>query len=154
MATLLQCTLPGAPSIYYGDEIGLTGGNDPANRGSFPWDRAGQDTALHGYVRDLLRLRASEPALRHGSTTAIQANGATVTFERRLDAGRLLVSVNPGSDAATVPVTMERVDRGRLEVVDLDGSGSGAGAESVELAAGAATFVVPPRSGQVRRLTG
>ena len=36
MATLLQCTLPGAPSIYYGDEIGLTGGNDPANRASFP----------------------------------------------------------------------------------------------------------------------
>ena len=39
MATLLQCTLPGAPSIYYGDEIGLTGGNDPANRGVVPVGR-------------------------------------------------------------------------------------------------------------------
>ena len=37
MATLFQMIYPGAPSIYYGDEIGMTGGHDPANRGAFPW---------------------------------------------------------------------------------------------------------------------
>ena len=37
LATLFQMTYPGAPSIYYGDEIGMHGGHDPANRGAFPW---------------------------------------------------------------------------------------------------------------------
>ena len=40
LATLFQMTYPGAPSIYYGDEIGMAGGHDPANRGAFPWDTA------------------------------------------------------------------------------------------------------------------
>jgi neopullulanase len=37
LATLFQMTYSGAPSIYYGDEIGMAGGHDPANRGAFPW---------------------------------------------------------------------------------------------------------------------
>ena len=68
MATLLQCLLPGAPSIYYGDEIGMTGGNDPACRGAYPWDRARWDGDLRAFVRAVLALRAAEPAVRHGST--------------------------------------------------------------------------------------
>ena len=157
MATLLQCTLPGAPSIYYGDEIGLTGGNDPANRASFPWDPARWDTSLHRYVRSLLRLRSSEPALRHGSTIAIAAAGPAFTFERRLDGERLVIAVNAGSDEAVAVATLEGVDRGRLELVDLDGvepgGGPAAAGETVEVVAGTTRFVVPPRSGQVRRLT-
>ena len=39
LATLFQMTFPGAPSIYYGDEIGLAGGHDPDNRRAFRWDR-------------------------------------------------------------------------------------------------------------------
>jgi glycosidase len=161
MATLLQCTLPGAPSVYYGDELGLTGGNDPANRASFPWDPARWDTSLHRYVRSLLRLRASEAALRHGSTIALHAAGPAFTFERRLEAGRLVVAVNPGTEAALVEVALDGVDHGRLELVDLDGSDTGGAAAAgdgpeagpVEVVAGAARFVIPPRSGQVRRLT-
>ena len=38
LATLFQMTYPGAPSIYYGDEVGLAGGHDPFNREAFPWD--------------------------------------------------------------------------------------------------------------------
>src|SRR4029078_12092089 len=40
LAVLLQGTLPGAPCIYYGDEVGLTGGKDPESRKAFPWDPA------------------------------------------------------------------------------------------------------------------
>ena len=39
LATAFQMTYPGAPSIYYGDEIGMAGGHDPANRGAFPWHK-------------------------------------------------------------------------------------------------------------------
>jgi neopullulanase len=158
IATLLQCTLPGAPSIYYGDEVGLTGGNDPANRASFPWDPARWDTSLHAYTRSLLRLRASEPALRHGTTIALHAAGAAFTFERRLEAGRLIVAVNAGVDAAVVQATLEGVDTGQLALVDLGdtkaANGSAGDPEAVEVVRGVARFVVPPRTGQIRRLTG
>lgn len=46
MAMFLQFALPGVPSIYYGDEAGMTGRTDPYNRGSFPW---GKGTPAHGF---------------------------------------------------------------------------------------------------------
>jgi neopullulanase len=157
MATLLQCTLPGAPSIYYGDEIGLTGGNDPACRGSFPWDPSRGDTGLRSYVRALLALRASEPPLRHGSTTAIAVAGPALAFERRVDAARLVVAVNPGTAEAVLDARLEGETDGRLHVVELAGSVIGIGSERrgdpVEVVAGAARLIVPARTGLVWRLT-
>jgi neopullulanase len=158
MATLLQCTLPGAPSIYYGDEIGLTGGNDPACRGAFPWDPARWDSGLLSYVRSVLRLRAAEPALRHGSTTAIGAVGAAIAFERRLGGDRLVIALNPGIDAVSLDVTLDGVGDGTLDSVELVGIEPGGGSEAVAGPAavvdGAARLVVPPRAGQVLRLIG
>ncbi len=156
MATLLQCALPGAPSIYYGDEIGLTGGNDPANRSSFPWDAGQWDAGLRDYVRSLLRLRGSEPALRHGSTTAIAAAGPAIAFERRLDAARLVIAVNAGTEEVALDAVLRGVARGRLDPVALDGAGPIPGSERhgrpIDVHAEAARLVVPPRSGYVLRL--
>jgi glycosidase len=93
-------TLPGAPSIYYGDEIGLAGGNDPACRGAFPWDRGAWDEPLLAFVRDLIRLRATEPALRHGTTRVAATAGDAVVIERRTATRTIVVAVNSGpSDA-------------------------------------------------------
>jgi neopullulanase len=153
MATLLQCTLPGAPSIYYGDEIGLTGGNDPANRGSFPWDEAGWDRDLRAFTRSLLRLRAAEPALRHGSTATIAADGPGLAFERRLDERRLVVAVNPGTDPIVLDAALEGVGAGRLDVVDVDGS-AGSDTGPVDVRDGTARIAVSPRTGLVLRLAG
>ena len=152
MATLLQCTLPGAPSIYYGDEIGLAGGNDPANRGSFPWDEASWNVDLRAFVRGLLRLRAAEPALRHGSTTAVATDAAGLAFERRLDGGRLVVAVNAGTETIELDAALEGVVGGRLDLVDLDGVADAGAMRSVEVTDGAARIAVPPRSGLVLRL--
>jgi cyclomaltodextrinase len=155
MATLLQCALPGAPSIYYGDEIGLTGGNDPACRGSFPWDEGRWDRDLRAFVRSVLRLRDGEPALRHGSTVAVGAAGPGFAFERRLDGDRLVVALNPGTEPMELAVTLDGVGRGRLEGVSLDGGdsdGSPPGAAGVEVVDGAARVAIGPRRGQVLRL--
>jgi cyclomaltodextrinase len=152
MATLLQCTLPGAPSIYYGDEIGLTGGNDPANRGAFPWDEGRWDGTLRAFVRSVLRLRAAEPALRHGSTTAIAAAGAALAFERRLDRARLVVAINAGTDTVALDASIGGETEGRLEAIALDGTETAIG--PIEVVAGVARLMLPPRTGQVFRLTG
>ena len=57
LATLFQMTLPGAPCIYYGDEIGMAGGHDPWCRGSYPADPAVMDLAMRAYMRGIVGLR-------------------------------------------------------------------------------------------------
>ncbi len=65
LAWLVLFTMPGAPCIYYGDEIGMAGENDPDCRGAFPWDRPERwDHELLATARALIRLRHERPALR------------------------------------------------------------------------------------------
>ena len=149
MATLLQCTLPGAPSIYYGDEIGLAGGNDPACRGAFPWDETRWDLGLRTFVRSVLRLRAAEPALRHGSTVTVGATGQAFAFERRHGPDRLIVSINAGTEPVTIDVTIDGLANGRLDVVPLIGGAPIA--EPVDVVDGRAAIPVPARTGCVLR---
>ena len=58
--------------VAYGDEVGVTGGEDPFNRGTYPWtDRGGKpDTALLSDVQVLIKMRKDNPVLRHGSLDA------------------------------------------------------------------------------------
>jgi glycosidase len=151
-ATLLQCLLPGAPSIYYGDEIGLAGGNDPANRGAFPWDPARWDAGLRSFVKSVLALRRAEPAFRHGSTVVIAAHRQAVAIERRLAATRLIVAVNAGDEEVPLDLALEGLGRGRLEPVALDGDDAGA-AQVADVADDRVRVTVPARSGRVYRVT-
>jgi cyclomaltodextrinase len=98
MATLLQLTLPGAPCIYYGDEIGLVGGNDPACRGAFPWDEARWEPGVRSSVQALLRLRHAEPALRNGQIRVVGASDAAVAVERGEGASRFVVAANASDE--------------------------------------------------------
>jgi neopullulanase len=145
MATLLQCMLPGAPCIYYGDEIGLTGGNDPGCRGAFPWDPARWDGDLRAFVRSVLAFRAAEPALRHGATSAIGSAGAAMAIERRLDGARLVLALNPGDGATELDVALEGLGSGRLEPA-LSTESSGAMPDPIAIVDGRARVAIPSRS--------
>ncbi len=57
---------PGVPCIYYGDEVGVDGNNDPFCRKPFPWDPALQDTVLLGLYKRMAKLRKANKALRYG----------------------------------------------------------------------------------------
>jgi glycosidase len=72
LATLVQMSLPGAPTIYYGDEVGLSGGDDPYNRAPYPWaDEGGlPDLAMRDELRRLMTLRQQQPVLRNGTLLA------------------------------------------------------------------------------------
>jgi glycosidase len=72
LALLFQMTYPGSPAIFYGDEVGVTGGPDPMNRGTYPWADLGghPDTALLADVRRLTKMRRDWPVLRHGALRA------------------------------------------------------------------------------------
>jgi cyclomaltodextrinase len=72
LAVFFQMTYPGAPTIYYGDEVGLGGGEDPFNRAPYPWaDEGGKpDEALLAEFKRLTALRHGLPVLRHGTLRA------------------------------------------------------------------------------------
>jgi neopullulanase len=150
LATILQSTLPGAPCIYYGDEIGLTGANDPANRGAFPWDEAAWDAGLRAYVRSVLRLRAEHPALRHGSTAMVATSGAAMAFERALGDERLVVAINPDEIPLALDLTLPGA-RGRLVELPLDPP-AGDDEPAAEVTGGRAQLRIAPRAGRILRL--
>ncbi|MCG8515418.1 MAG: glycoside hydrolase family 13 protein [Halanaerobiales bacterium] len=74
LAILFQLTYPGVPMIYYGDEIGLTGGNDPDCRGCMVWEKDKQDQELFKYYQKLIKIRHELTPLRRGSFTTILAD--------------------------------------------------------------------------------
>ncbi len=74
LATLFQMTFPGAPCIYYGDEIGMEGKHDPDCRRTFPWDEARWDQDLLAFFRRAIRLRHDHPTLRHGRYLRLHAD--------------------------------------------------------------------------------
>ena len=68
LSLLFQMVMPGTPCIYYGTEIGMTGGPDPDCRGAFPWDAPEEwNQELLAYTRDAINLRHLHPALSVGS---------------------------------------------------------------------------------------
>ena len=102
LAFLVQMTVPGAPNIYYGDEIGLTGRTDPFCRKAFPWDEPETwNHELHAEVRRLTALRHRLPALRRGKFRAIDAGRSLAVYERRLGEDRVLVAVNASRKAVS-----------------------------------------------------
>jgi cyclomaltodextrinase len=101
LAILLQMALPGAPCVYYGDEVGLEGRSDPGCRGAFPWEEAAWDTGLRSFVREAIGLRAREPGLRSLGFQPLGASDAACAFARGDDdADSLVVVVNAGELSA------------------------------------------------------
>ena len=115
LALFFQMTYPGAPAVYYGDEVGLTGGDDPYNRAPYPWaDEGGvPDTALLAEVRWLVRLRHDHAVLRRGTLLApLHVDDEVIVLARRLGdtagagASWALTATNNGDAARTVTVAL------------------------------------------------
>ncbi len=102
LATFVQMTQPGAPMVYYGDEVGMTGGDDPFNRGPYPWPDLGgkPDHDLRASFRQLIALRSAHAVLRRGTVEPVRALDAHVLLStRRLGSVRAWVLSN-NSDAS------------------------------------------------------
>ncbi|MBD2460574.1 DUF3459 domain-containing protein [Oscillatoria sp. FACHB-1407] len=101
LATLLLLTFPGAPSIYYGDEVGLPGALDPDSRRAFPAEAQWNQMVLNCH-RQLIHLRHQYSALRTGSYRVLLAQGDVYVFARSLDTETVIVAVNTGTEPAQV----------------------------------------------------
>ncbi len=94
LATLFQMTYPGAPSIYYGDEIGLVGKHDPDSRRAFPWESARWNTDLLHDVQRFIALRKARPALRRGSYVSLLAHDDVHVHLRQHGDESVVVALN------------------------------------------------------------
>lgn len=100
---LCQMTVAGAPTIYYGDEIGLPGRHDPDARRAFPWhDPASWNHALHAYIKQLIALRQATPALRRGDFQILHASNQVVVYQRRYEGQTAVVAFNIGKRSHTL----------------------------------------------------
>ena len=106
VAQVLQFTLPGSPNLYYGSEVGQTGGDDPEMRGPMRWDLVEQNHPQLAWTKQLTALRRQR-ALRVGDYRRL-ATRELFAFERHTDRARdsVVVVANPGSRPVTDLVLM------------------------------------------------
>ncbi len=102
VATAFLFTYIGVPMIYYGDEVGMTGENDPDCRRPMVWDPASQNQELLEWHRRLIRIRKAHPALRRGAIRSVHAAGDVYAFERQHGADYVLVLLNRGATPQTI----------------------------------------------------
>jgi glycosidase len=127
LASLVQFTMPGPPTIYYGDEIGMTGASDPDDRRTFPvlpGEGAGADGpagrlapgagspdgALRIWYSQLAAVRSGTPVLRTGDVRFLLADDETraVAWARSGPDGLAIVAINPGPEARTLRIPLDR----------------------------------------------
>ncbi|MFO7679152.1 MAG: glycoside hydrolase family 13 protein [Chloroflexota bacterium] len=100
---LMQMTLPGAPNIYYGDEIGLPGGYDPDCRRAFPWqDESSWRHDLRADVKRTIQLRRDLPVLRRGDFTVLLAERGVVVYRRRIKGQTAVIAFNASKQNRTI----------------------------------------------------
>ncbi|MFB8793182.1 MAG: glycoside hydrolase family 13 protein [Microcoleus sp.] len=112
LATLLLLTFPGAPSIYYGDEVGLPGALDPDSRRGFPLESDWELDVLD-YHKQLIALRHKYCALRTGSYQILLAEGTVYVFARILGDEEIVIAVNVATESANISFEAPVTERGR-----------------------------------------
>lgn len=147
LAMLFMFTYPGAPCLYYGDEVGMTGGHDPDCRRGFPWDESKWNSELLNYTKNIIALRKEHTTLRRGSFVRLYAEDRLFAFVRKLENRSFVIVLNAGEHHMKASFSVESLD-------------SVAGNPATIFGSDAHPFIgnnilhveVPPRNGAVIRL--
>lgn len=115
LAAVLQYTLPGVPSIYYGDEAGMTGFGDPFCRAGYPWGK--ENSELVEFYKKLGDFRRSTKAFVSGDFIPVCANGSLFAFERRNGKSKVFVAVNSGDTECYVDLPNDYPAANRCELL-------------------------------------
>jgi neopullulanase len=148
-------TVRGTPQIYYGDEIGLAGADDPDNRRDFPggwagdahnaFDAAGRtadEQRMYEWTRDWIRLRREHAAVRRGELIDLMFNDDVYVYARRLGSEIIVIGINRAAEAKTVTAAAMHLDLadGARGVALLGAR------EPFTVSAGALLLALPPRA--------
>ena len=122
LAGMLLYSFPGSPTLFYGDEAGVQGFEDPLNRGAFPW--GSEDAALTDFFRTLGQLRRTRESLRSGALRYLLARGGALAIERERGGERTVTALNAGDAPADLtlawdaPTAQDAVTGQRFLVID------------------------------------
>ncbi len=108
IASVLEFTLPGVPSVYYGDEAGMQGFFDPYNRAFFPWGK--EDKKLFAHYKKLGEIRSVYSAFKSGDCIEVAAFNGVYAFKRTDENSELLIVVNSGEKSETLEFDGELYD--------------------------------------------
>ena len=92
IASLIQYTLPGVPSLYYGDEVGMQGLKDPFNRCTMEWDNGNKE--LLKWYKQLGQIRKSCKVLADGQFITVYNEHKTIAYVRKNDDSEILIAIN------------------------------------------------------------
>lgn len=107
LCALFQMTMPGAPCVYYGDEIGMSGADDPHCREAFPWhDTDTWDHDLLAHYKKAIALRAAHPVLCTGTLDFVHAESQAVVIHRVFDDAQAIILFNVAHRSNTVKITL------------------------------------------------
>ena len=121
-AVTFQMTWPGSPTIYYGDEAGLTGWTDPDNRRPFPWGN--EDIELTNLHKAFAKVRNAYPVLRQGSVEFLKLERNFLSYGRWDDHQKIVVAINSSDKTlnATIPVWKIGMQDGHLVTLIIAGN--------------------------------
>ena len=154
LAAVVQMTTPGTPTIYYGDEIAMTGDDDPDDRRAFPWNGAkpGGDAAMLAHYTKLTQLRNSNKVFRQGELSFLLADDTarTMAYIMRTTTEAAVVAVNRNSTPQTVVIDAHGRLPNAVKLTDALGTLPGTitaanGVITIQLPALSAAILMPVR---------
>jgi neopullulanase len=119
MAILMLMTYPGAPSIFYGDEIGIVGGKDPDMRRGMIWDQSRWNHGLREHFRNCIALRRANPSLRNGTYETLLAFGPVYAFARAHADELFIIMFNTGDQTQVISLPVPALLEGVTVVRDV-----------------------------------
>ena len=138
LGAALLFAFPGSPTVYYGDEVGMEGFEDPFNRRTFPWGH--EDSELLGWFTRLGHLRQESDALRRGDIRYRMSDGPLLAFTRTWGEETILAAFNAGDQV----LALRLEDGERIELL--------LGAVRSQIVSQEHTLILPPRTGSLMHL--
>lgn len=109
LAWLFTCCLPGAPCVYYGDEVGLDGRHDPDCRKGFPWDQNDWKQDLFDWYKACIQIRTGRGLGQQSRPELLSTSGTATAFRIQSSDGPHLLILNPGSNTVSVTVPHDSI---------------------------------------------
>ena len=119
LAAAYQMLFIGAPAIFYGDEVGITGGNDPDCRRCMLWDKTA-DQDIKDWYRNLIQMRKQYPALRKGAYFTVFSDSADniLEFTRELENERIYIIIHKGNNSIDTTCLVSESEVSFTEILD------------------------------------
>ncbi len=107
-AVTFQMTWPGAPTIYYGDEAGVTGWTDPDNRRTYPWGN--EDMTLINFHKEIIKIHKKYNALKKGSLEFLLLDYGIISYGRWDNKDKIVVILNNNKEQRTISVSVWKAE--------------------------------------------